>query len=100
MLGIQDLTTGISTSGMQAYREELKSSLLLSSQEKLRSLQEVETALNEGWQGTAADRFKTQMNATVEKICEDLQKEYADLENRLIDLESAYFNADNILMEE
>ena len=99
-LGIQDLTTGISQDGMESYKESLRAELLISSQEKIKNLAEVEAALNKGWQGVALDRFKKQMSTTAQKICEDLDAEYKDLEARLTDLQSAYFNADNNLMEE
>lgn len=99
-LGIADLSIGISASGMESYKEALKAELLISSKEKINNFAEVEAALNRGWQGAALDKFKVQFQTTATKICEDLDKEYQDLDNRLTDIQSAYFNADNNIIQD
>lgn len=99
-LVIADLSIGISASGMDSYKESLKADLLITSKEKINNFAEVEAALNKGWQGAALDKFKTQLQTTATKICEDLDKEYQDLENRLTDIQSAYFSADNNIIQD
>ena len=44
--------------------------------------------------------FLKQFDDVRQKICDDLDKEYADLENRLTDLQSAYYAADQNLIQE
>lgn len=93
-LGIGDLTIGIDANGMVQYKEDLRAELLQQSKEKINNVQEVLDAINAGWQGVSRDNFVKQFASVREKICEDLDNEYADLENRLTDLQSAYFSID------
>lgn len=99
-LGIDSLSTGISAKGMEGYKESLRADLLITSKEKINNFSELQLALEKGWQGASLDKFKTQFTETAQKICDDLDKEYQDLENRLSDLETAYFNVDNNVMGE
>lgn len=99
-LGIGDLEIGISQKGMEEYITNLKLELLQTSKDKINAFDEVEQAINNGWQGKSRDIFLEKFKIAREKICEDLEKEYQDLENRLTDLQSAYFEADQNLMSE
>ena len=99
-LGIGDLSIGVSKSGMQEYREAIKLSLL---DETIKKMDEnwtaVETAINGAWQGTSRDRFLDDFAKRREAIKEDLKKEQQDLDNRLEELESAYYKQDNNLYQ-
>lgn len=97
-LGIDSLEIGIDANGMNQYKESLKAELLQTSKDKIKNYADLEAALDKGWQGASYQVFKTQFTTTTEKICEDLDKEYQDLEARLTDLQSAYFNIDNQIM--
>lgn len=99
-LGINDLSIGVSKSGMKAYREAIKISLLKDTITKMEDDWEaVETAINGAWQGASRDRFLDDFAKRREAIEEDLRKEQEDLDNRLEELESAYYKQDNNLYQ-
>lgn len=99
-LGISELTIGINSTGMEEYKEQLRTDLLQTSKDKINSVDAIVSAINNGWQGVSRDRFLKQFDDVRQKICDDLDKEYADLENRLTDLQSAYYAADQNLIQE
>lgn len=100
-LGIDSLSIGVSTSGMESYQADLRAELLTDTVNKLQEeYQNIMNVINTGWQGVARDRFDTQFQNTCEKIGEDLTAEYNDLEARLAELQAFYFDQDQNLIEE
>lgn len=97
---LDTLTTGIDATGMTNYVDQLKIELLDTVKEKINDVAELQAALDKGWQGNSLDKFKEHFNSMTEQICTDLQAEYDDLVARLSDLQSAYFNVDNNLIQE
>ena len=93
-LGIDSLTIGVSRAGMEEYRESLKMHLLEETKTKLEDVAEIQTAIDNGWQGQARDQFLVDFDQQIGKIIEDLQKEYDDLDHRLIELSENYLNQD------
>ena len=76
-------------------REALRMSLLEDTKTKLQDVGAIQTAIDAGWQGVARDRFFQDFDQQIEKIIQDLQKEYEDLDHRLEELEENYFAQDN-----
>lgn len=99
-LGIADLTMGINSNGMEEYKDSLKVELLSTTKEKINNVTEVVNAINDAWQGKSRDVFLQQFDQAREKINADLDAEYADLNNRLTDLQSSYFAIDQSLIQE
>ena len=100
-LGIEDLTIGVSRAGMEQYREDVKLEMFDSTIQAMRAhFTDIERALAQGWQGVSKDRFVEGMRKTIEQICEDLEEEKIDLDNRLKELEDDYFKEDNGLIQE
>lgn len=97
-VGIDGLTMGVSTQGMQQYREDLRMELLEQTKEKLEDVGEIQTAVDAGWQGEARDKFLIDFGEAIRSIEEDLVKEYNDLDNRLQELEQNYFTQDKNMM--
>lgn len=99
-LGIDSLTIGVSHAGMDAYRDELKMAVIQETKELIDDYANVESAINNCWQGIARDRFLDAFEEIREKIKEDLDAEYNDLDNRLDELEYMYYQQDkNMMME-
>lgn len=99
-LGIDSLTIGVSRSGMDAYREELKMEVIQTTKELIDDYADVETAINNCWQGVSRDRFLDKFKNTREQIKNDLDAEYNDLNARLEELEYMYYQQDsNMIME-
>lgn len=97
-VGIDGLTIGVSKEGMEEYRESLRISLLEDTKTKLQDVAAIQAAIDSGWQGYARDHFFEDFDQQIEKIIEDLQKEYEDLDNRLTELEENYFGQDYHMM--
>ena len=98
-LGIEDLSIGISSKGLDSYLDTIKAEYL----EKVSIDTEVDAiiqVINTGWQGKSRDTFEKQLNQMADDIKADLKKEYKDLENRFKELEAFYFEQDNTLMNE
>ncbi len=98
-VGIGDLTIGINAQGMQEYKDQLQTELLINTKEKLEDVVGIQTAIDAGWQGEARDHFLEALEKTIKTIEEDLEKEYKDLEARFEELESNYFGQDRKMME-
>lgn len=99
-LSIQDLDIGVSKAGMEQYKEQIKSDLLITSKELLQDISEIERTVNAGWQGVSKDKFLSDFKSDVDKICEDLENEHADLQLVLGDLEEIYYKVDASIMGE
>lgn len=99
-LGIDSLTIGVSHAGMDAYRDELKMEVMQTTKELIDDYADVETAINNCWQGVSRDIFLEKFKTTREQIKNDLDAEYNDLEARLNELEYMYYQQDSNMMME
>ena len=96
-LSIEDLTTGISKSGMEQFQEDIKINILVNISEKIEDVAELEAAINAGWQGASRDRFLKDFKEVRKAIIADLKEEYKDVEARLEEVKNNYFRQDNNL---
>lgn len=100
-LGIDSLSIGVSATGMSEYKEALKADLLVATKTKLEEERNnIMNVINTGWQGVARNRFENQLKKMCDDIGTDLEAEYKDLEARLDELETFYFNQDQSLLED
>lgn len=93
-LKIQDLSIGVSTKGLQTYKDKLEVELLDTVETKINAISGVTKALDRGWQGTSRDRFDAQFKAIRKKIIADLKDEYKNLEKRIDELAYNYVKQD------
>jgi len=97
---LAEMTEGLSAKGMEAYLEALKANLLVKVADTLDTTDELEAAINKGWQGVSRDKFMTQFNTAIKNTKEDLAQEYADLVNKLSELAQSYYAQDaNMIMD-
>jgi len=97
-LSIQDLTLGVSHRGMEQWKSDLKSELLKESKRKIKDADNVEQKIKAGWTGKSEEQFEKMFKKSRETICDDLEKEYRHLEDRLEEVEDSYFDIDRQLM--
>lgn len=97
-LNISDITIGIDKTKMANYKENLKTILLIQTQDLLRNVGEIQATIDSGWQGISRDQFYKSFESAIEKVCNDLEAEYDDLEFRLTELEHNYLNQDAAMM--
>lgn len=99
-LGIDSLTIGVSHAGMDAYRDALRMEILQTTRDLIDDVADVETSINNCWQGVSRDRFLEAFQQTREQIKNDLDAEYNDLDARLSELEYAYYQQDSNMIVE
>lgn len=95
---IDEMTVGINKNNMDAYKEGLKAKLLTETDQKLKDVSAIQTAIDAGWQGESRDKFLREFSGVINAISEDLKLEYHDLSLRLEELENNYFNQDKNMM--
>lgn len=101
MIGMEDLTIGVSTPGMESYVDALRAELLVGVGTKLNtSVTNIKTTLKTGWQGISEERFEKHLDDEVELIKSDLSAEFNDLMARLQELTKMYFDEDEQLISE
>ena len=98
-LEIGQLDIGVSKQGMNSFKDALKLKLLDQVKDKINETENVINAVNDGWQGASRDKFLSDFQKATEDLIKDIAAEYTDLENRLTELESAYYDIDNKLMD-
>lgn len=97
-LGIDNLNIGFSESGFVDYQKSLHSELIVETKNVLKDVSNIETAINNNWQGKSRDRFLEQFSDTIEIIMNDLELEFVDLENRFDEIADNYRRQDDELM--
>lgn len=93
-LDIQDLGIGLSRDGMLNYIEAVRAELLIKVKEQINEVTDLEAAINGCWQGESRDAFLEDFKQKREEICKDLDKEYEDLKNRLLELGNNFYHQD------
>ena len=93
------ITEGISSGGMEDYLGKLQIDLLQSVSKALWEVQDLETAINKGWQGVSRDKFLEKFNSAIKATEEDLHDEYRDLVNKLSELSQNYYEQDAKMMD-
>lgn len=93
----QELTTmteGISAVGMQNLHDSIKARLYEGVIQKLEETEEIQSALNKGWQGESRDKFLNEFSRGIDMVKSDLHKEYIDLAHKLGELTEYYYETD------
>lgn len=99
-LSWDNVTLGINKTEMENYKEALKLEVLTQTVDKIREVDALEKKVTEYWQGKSRDNFLKQFYTMREKICDDLEKEYKDIEHRINELQSMYAKQDNTMLPE
>ena len=73
-LGIADATIGISKKGLENYTQELQFSVINDTKEALRDYQGIVTTIGTSWNGTAAQKFVNNFDASTQKACDALDE--------------------------
>ena len=99
-LDIGSFSTGVSADGMNDYMESLKTKYITETRDLLDDVEEINNAINQGWQGVSKDNFMEQFEKAREVVKEDLDKEYQNFQNRLDELSAQYFETDQNLLND
>ena len=91
----EDVSVGVSRSGFEKIKENIKLVLIDEAQEKLKDLEDINTALRDAWSGEDCERFITNLEAAVEEVCEALNNYNLQIEEKLDDVYQAWVNFQN-----
>ena len=92
---IKDATYGISKQGMTEYVRQLNYKLISETKEILEDVEEIQTAIDAGWNGAAKASFLKAFQEAIEKVEADLKKEEDSLKSRFDELQAAYMYQEN-----
>ena len=98
-LSIDELTTGVSGSGLVSYLGEIQAEVLSKIEEEIGNVDDIKTALNNGWAGKSKDDFFKQFDDERQEILTHMRYEYNDLALRLSELEKHYIAQDENMIE-
>lgn len=73
-LDIGEASIGISKQGLEKYRQELQFSVINDTKDALRDYKVIPDAVSTSWNGTAAQKFINNLDASVEKACDALDQ--------------------------
>lgn len=100
-LSIGDMSTGMSTAGMEQYLENIKAGILTKVTSQLDTAsEEIIKVLRTAWVGPSEQRFETLLTDTVDDLKTELTAEYDALASRISELENNYVNQENALIPE
>ena len=98
-MGFHGVTEGVNRAGMEAYMEYLKVEVIDKIVEALGQVEEMQTQINQGWQGRSRDVFLAQFNNTIANTSNEIQAEFSNLADRLSDLYQSYFEQDAKMLD-
>lgn len=99
-IGIEDMTIGVSGKGMDDYADMLKIKILEEMKTELENQKEaIVKSVQNGWRGKSEERFEKLLDDEIDKIIEDLEREYADLAGKLHDTSKYYVDQDEKLAD-
>lgn len=93
-MDFENVTEGVSRSGMNGYLEYLRVDVITKILEALDNTDEMSTAINNGWQGQSRDKFLSQLRGAIKASKNDIYKEFSNLADRLSDLYQDYMKQD------
>lgn len=73
-LDLSDATVGISRVGLENYRQDLQLHVIDDTKELLRDYKDIATAIGNGWNGRAAQKFIDNFDCSVNSACDALDQ--------------------------
>lgn len=99
-LNIEGATVGFDQDGVRNLLSDIKANVIQEAQDQLKtSVGELDTALDDIWQGKSEERFKSNMHEDVETICDALDDAYNSLVAEIGRARDAMGAVDNTLVE-
>ena len=99
-LGIADATIGISKKGLENYRQELQFSVINDTKEALKDYQGIVTTIGTSWNGTAAQKFVNNFDASTQKACDALDEISKAIDALFDTLKNSMVKQDEEMIEE
>ena len=98
-MDFSDVSYGISKSGLEGYFDYLKVNVVDKIKGQLQNIEDVNSAINSGWQGVSRDAFLRQFNNAIYNASNELDMEFGNLRNKLNELAQSYYAQDAKMVE-
>lgn len=95
---ISDFSYGFSSSGVDAYLEDIKSNALQNAKDAVTNLTDINSVLDTEWEGKAKDNFKTNLNKDAKHVADQFDALFTILTTEVHSVEAAMANKDNELI--
>lgn len=85
-IGINDLSVGVSYTGVSHLLADIKLDMVTNAKKDLEDFKEVENALRKGWQGDDCDKFIKNFEKMEKEIENKLDEFYKSIEKQMYDM--------------
>lgn len=99
-LQIGDATVGISRTGLEKYRQDLQLHVINDTKQLLRDYEKIATAIGNGWNGTAAQKFVNNFDKSVDIACNTLDEISKAIDALFEGVQNAMIKQDEEMIEE
>lgn len=99
-LDLDDATIGISRTGLENYKQDLKVNIINDTKVLLRNYEDIATEIGKGWNGAAANRFMENFDSSVESACNALDEISKSIDLLFATIQSAMIKQDEEMIEE
>lgn len=98
-LTINEMTTGLDINGVSTYLEQMRTDLIENVSSQLTNTQNnVLDAVRDAWVGQSEKKFEEEFSEVINKMKEQLSKEYQAIITRFTELKNNYLNQDANMM--
>lgn len=98
-LTIDEMTTGLDINGVSTYLEQMRTDLIDNVSSQLSNTQNnVLDAVRDAWVGQSEQKFEEEFSEVINKMQEQLSKEYQAILTRFTELKNNYLNQDANMM--
>ncbi len=98
-LTINEMTTGLDINGVSTYLEQMRTDLIDNVSSQLSNTQNnVLDAVRDAWVGQSEKKFEEEFSEVINKMQEQLSKEYQAIITRFTELKNNYLNQDANMM--
>lgn len=98
-LTINEMTTGLDINGVSTYLEQMRTDLIDNVSSQLSNTQSnVLDAVRDAWVGQSEKKFEEEFSEVINKMQEQLSKEYQAIITRFTELKNNYLNQDANMM--
>lgn len=96
----QDITHGMSASGIQAYLDEINIQVINKAISRLENTAEIKTALRQSWSGESCEAFIRNMDGAIKAVIAQIKAADVDMRNRMGQIQDSFITEDKKLVED
>lgn len=99
-MSFDEVSEGFSKQGLEGYVDYLKLKVVDVVTNELRTVNDINSAIDKGWQGKSRDLFLQKFDKLIEQTCEEIEAEFGNLVSRMSELAQNYYEQDAKMLED